>query len=109
MHRSSFKKFACILGRYGAVIIEPHKELLATDMECIQCWLSGGVNDLLPPHYFETPTPDEACSFDILAVWAVLLNRSELVKCLCAYSQNTLPLALVLARVCRALAEQVDL
>uniref|UniRef100_F1KWM0 Protein ced-11 n=1 Tax=Ascaris suum TaxID=6253 RepID=F1KWM0_ASCSU len=76
------------------------------DLNKLLRWLSGGVNDLLPPHYFETPTPDEACSFDILAVWAVLLNRSELVKCLCAYSQNTLPLALVLARVCRALAEQ---
>ncbi|VDK46643.1 unnamed protein product [Anisakis simplex] len=72
-----------------------------------QCSLSGGINDLLPAQYFEMPQPDEKKSFDIIAVWAMLLNRAELVKCLCAYSNHTVPLSITLARVSHSLSHQV--
>ncbi|KAI1729333.1 protein ced-11 [Ditylenchus destructor] len=101
---------AIILGHFLGVSykLERINEYTARCINELLCKLSGVVNSLFPPEYFARPVAadDRAKGIQVLAVWALLLGRTELVKLLCAYSHEPLALCLVLAKVSRNLARK---
>jgi hypothetical protein len=52
---------------------------------------------------------DHAQTIQIMALWALLLNQVEVVKCLCAYAPEPLGLSIVVAKIARSLAHEVGL
>ncbi|KAI6177680.1 hypothetical protein M3Y97_00934600 [Aphelenchoides bicaudatus] len=83
-------------------------ERLANDINNLLRHLSGGIQDLFPAHVLFMPInekrQDQAQTLQIMAIWALLMNQLELVKCLCAYAPEPLGLSIVLAKIARSLA-----
>uniref|UniRef100_A0A914CGW2 TRPM-like domain-containing protein n=1 Tax=Acrobeloides nanus TaxID=290746 RepID=A0A914CGW2_9BILA len=81
-------------------------EQFATDIDDLLYYLSGGFSSLFKPEWILSSLPRDAHedALQVLAIWALLMNETDLVKCLWAYSSEPLPLALILARVARTLA-----
>lgn len=74
--------------------------------------LSGGIGELLPPDFLfsqSTTQQNRGDAITILAVWALLLNRTELALCLCAYVSHPIAFSLVLAKTARGLAHEVNM
>uniref|UniRef100_A0AC34REE2 Uncharacterized protein n=1 Tax=Panagrolaimus sp. JU765 TaxID=591449 RepID=A0AC34REE2_9BILA len=81
-------------------------EYFANDMDYLLYELSKGIANLFPSAYFSqrNVARDQSTSIQILAIWALCLNRVELVKCLWAHSSEPLSLALILSRIAKSLA-----
>lgn len=74
-----------------------------------QIRLSGGVAELFPPDFIFSPagSQDRGKALQVLAVWALLLNRTELARCLAAYVPGPIAFSLILAKAARGLAHEV--
>ena len=70
---------------------------------------SGGLfSALFKPEYFSRDQPLAAGdkAIQMMAIWALLLNRLDLVKLFCAYSSEPIALSIVMAKIARSMARR---
>ncbi|CAI4229077.1 unnamed protein product [Auanema sp. JU1783] len=84
-------------------------DIFAHDLNILLRRLAFGVKDLFSPHAVNGDSigKDRETSVKILAVWSLLLHRPAMVRCLCSFSEQPLPFAIVLSRIARSLSHEM--
>ncbi|CAJ0597210.1 unnamed protein product [Cylicocyclus nassatus] len=80
-----------------------------SDLNCLLKRLSFGVDELIPASALSMDfmhNRDPADAIRVLAIWCLLLHRPEVVRCLCAFSDQPVAFALVLSRLAKSLAHE---